>query len=185
MDEVQEDKGLRNIAIIADLGSLYYSVKRLWPDRRIDFSKLMEHLLGENKLVRAIAYGTEVGSEAEGFKKSLRRVGFSPKYKRHKPIEGGGTFRPSWGIELTLDVVRMLSQTEVVVLCTSSMDYIPLMEYIKACGVWCVICGCNIPKPLMVAADEVIQITESLLLEPYTDSRIIEEPQLAEQTTES
>ena len=150
-----------------DLGNLYFCVSKKWPGRRLDLNKLYLFLRERcgDKIVRAVAYGTEQEDEAKGFKGYLRGAGFDPKFKRHYFKEGGDTYRTDWGIGLTLDVVSMVERVDCIMFCTANPEYRPLLEWLKTKGVRAIVCACGISKQLRAEADECVEITENLLLE--------------------
>ena len=98
-----------------------------------------------------MAYGVQVKDEAVKFISCLRHYGYEPKYRRPKTYRNGEKEtlrRIPWGVGISMDVVRIVSNNklDVVVLGSSEPELIDLCEWIKERGVKCVVVSCGIPK---------------------------------------
>ncbi len=153
-----------NLAVFVDVGNLYYCVGKRWDGRRLDFDKFLASCRGDNRLLRAMAYGTEISNEADAFKRYLKTIGFDIKYKPHKFKEGDGEYRTDWNVGITLDIVRVIDRVDCIVLCTSNPEFVPLVEWIRERGVRCIIYACGVSRHLRKAADDFLEISEEMLI---------------------
>lgn len=148
---------MKNIAVYAEVSSLYYFVAKKWPGKKLDYKALLAKLADGNSLYRAFAYGSHKDNQANSFIACLRHIGYEPKFA-HGPF--------NWNVEMTLDVVRLIDKLDVVYLCTNDRELIPLINWIREHGVKTVIVGVNVNRDLRETADGFLEITESLLERP-------------------
>jgi len=169
---VQPVSSLTNVGVFVDITNLYYCVGKKWPNRRLDFEKLLGRIQeGNSKVVRAFAYGTQTKDEANSFKNYLKKIGFDAKYKKSRFQVQGETCRSNWDVGLTVDVCRILDRLDSVIICSSNPELIPLLQYIKSRGIRVVVFACGICKLVRKHCDEYVEITEDLLYrkEPHAE----------------
>lgn len=157
-------------AIFADLSNLYYCIGRKFDNRKLDYARLIARVAEFGDVQRAYAYGTQIGQEASNFISSLRKLGYTTKYKQPKMSEAPGEERKvirkaDWDVGIAMDVVRMIERVDVIVLCSSDPDLAPLVEWIKEKGVRCIVLACGISRELKDVADQYFEIEEYLLEE--------------------
>ena len=182
------------VLVSVDCSNLFHMARKHF-GRKIDYSKYLDIALDNYAMscYRAFAYGAQVDGEADGFISCLRSFGFEPKYKRPKEftrfldsnIERAlkdanidvdlitsiastakrEIRKADWDIGIAIDVVRHISRVDTVVLGTSDDDFVPLVEYIKEQGCYCIVYACNIPKTLRNVANQCIEIDDRVLEE--------------------
>lgn len=142
----------QRVGIFIDAQNLYHSSKNLY-GARINYKELIKHLVGERKLIRALAYvvkaeplvtaqqqaqieaGTmtarEKTTKSEGsFFDALKQSGVELRMKDIQ-IFPGGAKKADWDVGMAVDAVRMADMLDVVILVTGDGDFIPLVEYLK------------------------------------------------------
>ena len=124
----------QRVGVFVDVQNMYYSAKNLY-SAKVDFSKVLSNAVLGRKLVRAFAYviKADVGAEKEFFT-ALEKIGYEVKSKDLQ-IFYGGSKKGDWDVGLCMDVVRMVSKIDVMVLVSGDGDYTDLLEYAKSQGV--------------------------------------------------
>lgn len=153
------------VKVLIDVGDIYHKLYRRYKCK-LDYEKyldVIEKRFGEE--VVAIAYGSQVKSEAESFIAYLRSIGFEVKYKRPRvfTIDDRVIKQCHWGVDITLEAMR--DDHEIYVLGVSSTDYIPLVQELRDRGNYVIIFASGVPRVMHKIADEVIEIPEDLLEE--------------------
>jgi len=142
----------QRVAIFIDAQNLYHSSKNLY-SARINYKELLKHLVGERKLIRALAYVVkaeplvaaeqaakiEAGSMVAREKTTKSESSFFDALKqsgvelRMKDIQifPGGAKKADWDVGMAIDAVRMADMVDVVILVTGDGDFVPLVEYLK------------------------------------------------------
>jgi uncharacterized LabA/DUF88 family protein len=120
----------QRVGVLVDIQNLYYSGKVLYK-KKVDFGAIIKYVVGDRKLIRAIAYGvaTEEGLE-EKFFDALEKVGYEVRTKDLQ-IFPGGAKKGDWDVGIAVDAVKLSQSLDVVVLASGDGDYIPLVEYIQ------------------------------------------------------
>lgn len=147
---------MSNVALFADVGNLYHTIGKKYEGRKLDFEKVYSKAESYGKIQRAYAYGTQVREEATAFISCLEKIGYTTKYRKPKFV---------WAVGMALDVVRMISKVDVVVICSADRDLIPLLEWVRENGARCVLLGCGIGGELKDLADSTCEIEEEFLEE--------------------
>lgn len=160
---------VKSVGVFVNSSLLFYVVqaqyKRSNPQAKIDYTAYLNHAVGDDgKLYRAFAYGAQIDNEAAGFIECLQRTGFETRYVPAKCVNGKHhVLDTDRNIEMAVDVIRIAHRLDVVVLGSNDPDLIPLVKFIKEKGTKVVIFAARIPRELARAADEVREITESIL----------------------
>ena len=124
----------QRVAVFVDVQNLYYSAKNLYSSK-VDFGKLLTTAIAGRKLIRAFSYviKADVGAEKEFFE-ALHKFGYEVREKELQ-IFYGGAKKGDWDVGLCMDVVRMMSKIDAMVLVSGDGDYIDLLEYARSQGV--------------------------------------------------
>lgn len=136
---------MKKVLIIADVSNLYYSNR----PNKVDFEKVYHWCQGYGEIYRAIAYGAAMGAGADAFKSFLRHIGFEPKYKEPKIFvdqeNPGKEYRKAdWDVGMAMDIVRMLDNVDIVILCSADGDLAPCIEWIEFKGKQCIVLASGI-----------------------------------------
>jgi uncharacterized LabA/DUF88 family protein len=122
------------------------------------------------ELVRATAYGSQVGNEAEEFIGCLRRIGFDTKYQQNRVLQQGErkeVIRANWNVGISMDVVRVVTRgVDTVILGTANMELMPLIQWVRDQGVRAVVYASGVQRDMRDLVDQFIEIDSELLEEP-------------------
>lgn len=164
---------MKTIALFADVGNLFYCVKKRFSDRKLDYKKYHDIVTGDNVMFSAFAYGVQVRKEAMKFITCLKHLGFNPNYITPKSYERDGKIeykKVSRNVDIAMDVARVINKLDVVILGTSDPDILPLVKWVKEKGIACEIFACGIPKELRDNCTKWTEIEESLLEDEVTNA---------------
>lgn len=120
----------QRVGILIDVQNLYHSAKHLF-SAKVNFKKVVENVLANRKLIRAIAYDVEVDTkEKEAFLTALEKQGIEI---RSKPLQefAGGMKKGDWDVGLAIDAIKISRTLDAVVLVTGDGDFVPLVRYLQ------------------------------------------------------
>ena len=116
-----------------DVQNLYYSARSLY-NARVNFGNILKAVVGERKLVRAIAYVIKASiPEEKKFFAALEKSGYEVKSKDLQ-IFPGGAKKGDWDVGITMDMVQMMAKLDTIVLVSGDGDYVDAINYLKANG---------------------------------------------------
>jgi uncharacterized LabA/DUF88 family protein len=120
----------QRVGVFIDAQNLYHSARNLY-NARVNFGAVLKEAVAGRKLVRAVAYviATESGEE-KNFFEALTKLGIETKTKDLQVFHTG-TKKGDWDVGLTVDVMRMASRLDAVIIVSGDGDFIPLVEYMK------------------------------------------------------
>jgi len=142
----------QRVGIFIDAQNLYHSGKNLY-GARINYKELLKHLVGNRKLIRALAYvvkaeplvtaeqqhkiesgemiAREKTTKSEGsFFDALKQSGVELRMKDIQ-IFPGGAKKADWDVGMAVDAIRMADMLDVVILVTGDGDFLPLVDYLR------------------------------------------------------
>lgn len=156
---------MRSIGVFVDVSNLYYCAKKKFDKRKIDYREYLSYVKDLGEIVNATAYGCHVNDEAKGFIHCLKEIGFQTKYKAVKGYHSdtGLRHKADWDVGITIDIVRLIDQFDMVVLGSADGDLTPAVEWCKEQGKDVLVLACGISKDLKEKATEYIEIPESFL----------------------
>lgn len=155
----------KRLGIFIDLSNLYYCLTNKQKGAKIDYEKYYKFCesLGEIKV--AIAYGSQVNSNAQNFIHCLNKIGYTTKYKEPKKYRNGKSIKlkADWDVGIAVDMIIYSNKLDLMILGSADGDMIPVVEYLKARGIEVVVLASGISKELTEIATESIEIASSLL----------------------
>ena len=151
----------KHIGIFMDVSNLYYSIKRSFGNSKLDYGKFLEYFKAVGDITKAVAYGAQIGSQANAFIRKIEKQGFETKYKQPKTF--ADKKKADWDVGIAIDIVRCLDTLDIVVLGSADSDLAPLVEYARDHGRDVIVMASGISGDLKEVATESIEIYESLL----------------------
>lgn len=120
----------QRVGVFIDTQNLYHSAKNLF-DRRVDFGAILTEVIGDRKLIRALAYviSTESGEE-QPFFEALAKIGIETKTKDIQVFVSGAK-KADWDVGLAVDAITMAPKLDTVILLTGDGDFVPLVKYLQ------------------------------------------------------
>ncbi|MDZ7746305.1 MAG: NYN domain-containing protein [Halobacteriales archaeon] len=151
----------QRVAVLADSQNLYHSSHSLY-SRNIDYGALLDTVVADRELVRAIAYVIRADSpNEEEFFEAIEDIGFEPKVKDIKTFADGSK-KADWDVGISLDAVTLGDHVDVVALCSGDGDFSRLCSHLRHQGVRVeVFCfGNSAADELLDAADSFVDMSE-------------------------
>jgi len=126
-------KGDQRIGVFVDVQNLYYSAKNLY-GRKVNFGEVLKAVVGNRKLIRAIAYVVKAQNiDEQKFFEALGNQGFEVKMKELQVFYGGHK-KGDWDVGIAIDAIRQSPKLDAVILVTGDGDFVPLVEYLRNHG---------------------------------------------------
>ncbi|KKR62800.1 hypothetical protein A2643_00530 [Candidatus Nomurabacteria bacterium RIFCSPHIGHO2_01_FULL_39_220] len=121
----------QRVGVFIDTQNLYHSARNLYK-ARVNFGTVLKDAVAGRKLVRAVAYviTTEAGDE-KNFFEALTKLGIETKTKDLQ-IFAGGAKKADWDVGLAVDVMKMASKLDAVIIVSGDGDFIPLVQYLQS-----------------------------------------------------
>ena len=121
----------QRVCVFIDIQNLYHSAKNLYGGR-VNYKVLMENVVGDRKLIRALAYvvRSDPATGEETFFEALEKEGIELRVKDIQVFSSGAK-KADWDVGMAVDSIRMATLADVVVLVTGDGDFVPLVEYLK------------------------------------------------------
>ena len=123
----------QRVGVFIDVQNLYYSAKHLYK-AKVNFGTILKTTLANRQLVRAFAYVIKAESKEENlFFTALSKMGFELRMKELQ-IFFGGAKKGDWDVGIAMDIMRMASKLDVIVLVSGDGDFKDLLEHVKSLG---------------------------------------------------
>jgi len=151
----------QRVAVLADSQNLYHSSHSLY-SRNIDYETLLDTVVADRELVRAIAYVIRADSpNEEEFFEAIEEIGFEPKIKDIKTFADGSK-KADWDVGISLDAVTLGDHVDVVALCSGDGDFSRLCSHLRHQGVRVEVFsfGNSAADELLDAADSFVDMSD-------------------------
>jgi len=123
----------QRVGIFIDTQNMYHSARDLF-GARVNFGRLVEEVVSDRRLVRAVAYVIRTATgEEKPFFDALKHAGIETREKDLQIFMGGGK-KADWDVGLVIDAIRIAPLLDVVIIVSGDGDFVPLVEYLKYHG---------------------------------------------------
>ena len=124
-------KSMKKIAVFADVQNIYYTTRDKF-GRQFNYKKLWERVSKGGEIVTAIAYATDRDIDKQiKFQNALRHIGFDVKLKPWVQRKDGSA-KADWDVGITIDVLEIAKDVDVVVLLSGDGDFDLLLQKIRS-----------------------------------------------------
>lgn len=121
----------QRVAVLVDVQNLYYSAKNIYRSR-VNFKNLLQLVVADRILVRAIAYviNADPNEKENDFFEALNTAGFEVK---EKPLQVfvGGAKKGDWDIGIAMDAIRLGHKVDSIILVSGDGDFKPVVNYLQ------------------------------------------------------
>lgn len=146
--------------------NIYYTTKQAY-QRHFDYQRFWLQATANRVVVAAYAYAIDKGDrQQQSFQKILRQIGFEVKLKPYIQ-RGDGSAKGDWDVGITLDVMELAADVDVIILVSGDGDFDLLLTKVHAnYGVSTEVYGVPaLTAPTLInAAQRFIAIDNKLLL---------------------
>lgn len=168
MSQYQEQR----VGILIDVSNMYYSAKVMY-QKKVNFKAILEEVVGDRSLIRAIAYVIKADiPEETNFFEALEHIGYEVKTKDLQVFYGGNK-KGDWDVGIAIDAIKLAPKLDVVVIVSGDGDYVPLVEYLQSIGqkVEAVAFGRSASGKLIEATDSFLDLDKDTKKFLITDGR--------------
>ncbi|PPD34703.1 MAG: nuclease [Methylomonas sp.] len=157
---------MQKVAIFADVQNIYYTCRHRY-QKHFSYGAFWQQATANRHVVAAFAYAIERGdAKQRGFQHILKDIGFQIKLKPFIQ-RSDGSAKGDWDVGITLDMLEMAEQVDVVILLSGDGDFQLLLQKVReryqveseVYGV-----ATLTAQTLINAADRFVAIEEGLLL---------------------
>ena len=121
---------MKKIAVFVDVQNIYYTTRDTY-GRQFNYRKFWQKISSEGEIVSATAYATERGDDKQiKFQDALKHIGFNVKLKPYIQ-RSDGSAKGDWDVGITIDVMEVAKDVDVVILLSGDGDFDLLLEKIK------------------------------------------------------
>jgi len=155
----------QRVAIFVDVQNMFYTAKNKY-NAKLDFEKLLDTVVMERQLIRAIAYIVQTRDiDQSGFINFLDSIGYEVKSKILKQRPDGSA-KGDWDMGLAIDAISLAHKVDVITLVSGDGDFTDLVFHLKAQGVRVEVHSflASTADELIKAATEHYQLDENLLM---------------------
>lgn len=153
------------IFVAIDVSNLYYTIRKRYGDKKIDYRKLQDYCRKRGWVYRSICYASEMNGKATEFFTCLKSIGYEVKLKEVKRYTANGltSEKANCDIDMVVDIVRFAEHYDELILISSDGDMIPVVKYCQERGIRVHVLACAINNELRTICDTWNEIGPSLL----------------------
>lgn len=125
----------QRLGVFLDVQNLYHSARAIY-NSRVNFQSLLDLVVENRQLVRALAYSVSGGvDEEKGFFDAMQRIGYEIRTKDLQTFSSGKQ-KGNMDMELAIDAMTLAPKLDAVVIGSGDGDFRVLVDYLKGQGVW-------------------------------------------------
>ena len=154
----------QRLAMLVDVQNLFYSAKLLHKSK-VDYGKLRQMVVGDRQVVRSIAYVVQRPDyDNKSFCSALVKTGYEVRLKLMK-VRSDNSARGNACVELTIDAMNLICQSDIIALVTGDGDFAPLAKEIRTCGRQVEVFSFDqsTARELLAEADRYVSISENVM----------------------
>ncbi|MBW2995520.1 NYN domain-containing protein [Candidatus Woesearchaeota archaeon] len=122
----------QRVGVFVDVQNMFYSGKHLY-NSKLNYTALMKEAVSGRQLVRAVAYVIKADVGEKTFFEALSKIGFEVRAKELQVFYGGAK-KGDWDVGIAMDIMRLASKLDVIILVSGDGDFKDLIEHAKALG---------------------------------------------------
>ena len=121
---------MQKVAIFVDVQNVYYTTRQAF-GRQFDYRAFWAAVTADREVIAAYAYAIRRdGGKQQGFQQILRDIGFEVKLKPYIQRSDGSS-KGDWDVGITLDMLELAEQVDVVVLASGDGDFDMALDRIR------------------------------------------------------
>ncbi|WP_077339839.1 NYN domain-containing protein [Pseudocolwellia agarivorans] len=122
---------MKKIAVFVDVQNIYYTTRDAYK-RQFNYRKFWEQLSYQGDIVVANAYAIQRSDDQQHkFQKALKHIGFNVKLKPYIQ-RSDGSAKGDWDVGITIDIMKIASEVDTVVLLSGDGDFDMLLNEVNA-----------------------------------------------------
>ncbi|MCX7097831.1 MAG: NYN domain-containing protein [Methylococcales bacterium] len=122
---------MEKVALFADVQNIYYTTRQSF-QRHFDYRAFWQQATANRQVVAAFAYAIDKGDSKQlAFQNILRAIGFTVKLKPYIQ-RSDGSAKGDWDVGITLDMIELAGQVDVMVLASGDGDFALLLDKVRS-----------------------------------------------------
>lgn len=158
---------MNKVGVFIDLSNLYYTTRDRYKGGKPDYRAMYKYCASFGTITTAVAYGAQIGKQAQSFICALQHIGFSTKYREPKELTGpkGTYLKADWDVGMTVDIIDAVQTLglDFIILGTGDGDFAPLVEWCTKQDIKVLVLGCNISFELKEKTQHCVEIPQSMV----------------------
>lgn len=123
----------QRVGVFVDVQNLYYSAKQFY-NAKVNFAHILKKAVAGRSLIRAIGYVIKADiKEEHNFFEALEKIGYDVRAKDLQTFYTGAK-KGDWDVGIAMDIMRMASKLDVIVIVSGDGDFKDLLEHVKSLG---------------------------------------------------
>ncbi len=121
---------MKKIAIFVDVQNIYYTTRDTY-GRQFNYREFWKRINTQGDIVIANAYAIHRGGDdkQQKFQDALKHIGFTVKLKPYIQ-RSDGSAKGDWDVGITIDVMQVAKQVDIVILLSGDGDFDLLLKKI-------------------------------------------------------
>lgn len=121
---------MKKVALFVDVQNVYYTTKEIYQSH-FNYTAFWQQCTNDREVIAAYAYAIDRGDERQRqFQNILRGIGFTVKLKPFINRQDG-TAKGDWDVGITLDMIELADQVDIIVLASGDGDFDLLIKKAK------------------------------------------------------
>jgi uncharacterized LabA/DUF88 family protein len=121
---------MKRVAIFVDVQNIYYTTRQAF-NAHFDYNAFWRKVTADRRVVKATAFAIDRGDQKQRqFQNILRGIGFEVKLKPFIS-RADGSAKGDWDVGITLDVLDVADEVDVVVLASGDGDFDLLVHRLR------------------------------------------------------
>ncbi|HID57225.1 TPA: NYN domain-containing protein [Candidatus Poribacteria bacterium] len=161
--KVKRDKP--RVGVFVDVQNMFYAARENY-NGKLDYAKLLDVVVRDRILVTAnayVVYNPEI--DQSSFLSFLEYQGYKVKSK-NLTVRSDGSAKGNWDVGMTIDIISMIDELDVVAIVSGDGDFCPLVEMLRKNGITVEVYGFerNTSMELKGLADEFYPISGDMVI---------------------
>jgi len=153
------------VGVFVDVQNMFYAARENY-NGKLDYAKLLDVVVRDRILVTAnayVVYNPEI--DQSSFLSFLEYQGYRVKSK-NLTVRSDGSAKGNWDVGMTIDIISMIDDLDVVALVSGDGDFCPLVEMLQKNGIAVEVYGFerNTSMELKGLADEFYPISGDMVI---------------------
>ena len=121
---------MKRVAIFVDVQNIYYTTRQAL-NAHFDYNAFWQHVTADRQVTKATAFAIDRGDQKQRqFQNILRGIGFEVKLKPYI-TRSDGSAKGDWDVGITLDVLDVVNDVDVIVLASGDGDFDVLVHRLR------------------------------------------------------
>lgn len=124
------------VGVFVNISNQFTAIALKKKGYRVNYARYLEYVLDEqDKLIIAIAYGSQVSNEASRFIYVLKKQGYVTKFIGSLQQSSQEIKQPNRNVEMTIDILGLKDKVDKIIVGSNDIELVPLIHHLQMLGV--------------------------------------------------